>query len=159
MVRRVNDLLMPLVDWRVYALGVFVFGFVPGFFLRLIVLLYPPSDARRAELVAELYVIPRWRRPMFVAEQLETALFEGPGERLAHRRRERARDAVETLGSFLNSGFEIRFFTVTLLRRKPVVELVNYETGQGVWIKIPAGAVVHDCDGVIRVRGANEKLR
>ena len=31
----------------------------------------------RIELVAELYAVPRIQRPLWVAEQLETALFEG----------------------------------------------------------------------------------
>ena len=46
-----------------------VFGFAPGFCLRLIVLAYPRSDPRRAELIAELYAVPRVQRPLGVAEQ------------------------------------------------------------------------------------------
>jgi hypothetical protein len=41
------------------------------------VLAYPRDDPRRAELIAELYAVPRIQRPLWVAEQLETALFEG----------------------------------------------------------------------------------
>jgi len=58
-----------------------VFGFAPGVCLRLIVLAYPRTDPRREELIAELYRVPRIQRPLWVAEQLEVALFEG----LAHR--------------------------------------------------------------------------
>ena len=58
-----------------------VFGFAPGFVLRLLVLAYPRSDPRRRELISELYAVPRIQRPLWVAEQLEVALFEG----LAHR--------------------------------------------------------------------------
>ena len=58
-----------------------VFGFAPGFCLRLIVLAYPRSDPRRTELMAELYAVPRIERPLWVAEQVEVALFEG----LPHR--------------------------------------------------------------------------
>ena len=54
-----------------------VFGFAPGACLRLIVLLYPRGHPRRAELIAELYTVPRVERPLWVAEQLEVALFEG----------------------------------------------------------------------------------
>jgi Protein of unknown function (DUF3761) len=60
-----------------------LFGFAPGFFLHLIVLAYPRSDPRRRELIAELYVIPRRERPLWVAEQLATALFEGLGRRVS----------------------------------------------------------------------------
>jgi len=69
------------------------FGFAPGFCLRLIVLLYPVGHPRRKELVAELYVIKRPLRPLFVAEQLETALFEGIKERrkAGRDKQERAR--------------------------------------------------------------------
>ncbi len=59
-----------------------VFGFAPGFCLRLIVLAYPRSDPRRTELIAELYAVPRIQRPLWVAEQLEVGLFEGLGHRI-----------------------------------------------------------------------------
>ena len=59
-----------------------LFGFIPGFCLRLIVLAYPSDDPRRKELVAELYVMSRLERPVWVAEQLEVALFEGVGRRI-----------------------------------------------------------------------------
>lgn len=67
-----------------------VFGFAPGFVLRLIVKLYPRDDLRRRELVAELYTIPRLERPLWVAEQVETALFEGLGTRQQLRIQRRA---------------------------------------------------------------------
>ncbi|MGH2843465.1 MAG: hypothetical protein ACRDKL_07770, partial [Solirubrobacteraceae bacterium] len=61
------------------------------------VLAYPRTDPRRAELIAELYAVTRIQRPLWVAEQLEVALFEGLGNRLAqairqltHRHRARA---------------------------------------------------------------------
>jgi hypothetical protein len=67
-----------------------VFGFFPGFVLRLIILLYPADDPRRRELVAELYVLGRMERIEWVFQQLETALFEGVSTRLARRRSRRA---------------------------------------------------------------------
>lgn len=69
------ELLEAVSFWPILLL-VIVFGFAPGFCLRLIVLVYPRSDPRRAELIAELYAIPRIQRPLWVAEQLGVALFE-----------------------------------------------------------------------------------
>jgi len=63
-----------------------VFGFAPGFVLRLIVKLYPKNDPRRRELVAELYALPHLMRPIWVAEQIETAMFEGASARTSRRR-------------------------------------------------------------------------
>ncbi|MFG1643884.1 PadR family transcriptional regulator [Amycolatopsis sp. NPDC049252] len=60
------------------------FGF-PRIRLRVTVLLYPKGDGRRRELLAELYVMPRFARPFWVAEQFETAL-------LAAERAEAARE-------------------------------------------------------------------
>jgi hypothetical protein len=75
------ELLDTVISWPTLLLVLLVFGFAPGFCLRLIVLAYPRSDPRRAELIAELYAVPRVQRPLWVAEQLEVALFEG----IAHR--------------------------------------------------------------------------
>jgi hypothetical protein len=74
-------------------LALAVFGFAPGFFLRLIVLTYPCDAPRRKELIAELYTIPRRWRPFWVAEQLEVGLFEGLPQRISAinvRRKSRA---------------------------------------------------------------------
>ena len=76
-----TELLDTVASWPSLLLVVVVFGFAPGFCLRLLVLAYPRSDPRRTELIAELYTVPRIHRPLWVAEQLETALFEG----LPHR--------------------------------------------------------------------------
>jgi hypothetical protein len=78
-----TELLHTIASWPSLLLVVLVFGFAPGFCLRLIVLTYPRSDPRRTELIAELYTVPRIQRPLWVAEQLETALFEGVPHRLA----------------------------------------------------------------------------
>lgn len=67
-----------------------VFGFFPGFVLRLLVLLYPADDPRRKELVAELYMLGRMERVEWVFQQLETALFEGVSARREQRRSERS---------------------------------------------------------------------
>ncbi len=78
-----TELLHTVASWPSLLLVVLVFGFAPGFCLRLLVLAYPRSDPRRTELIAELYTVPRIQRPLWVAEQLETALFEGVPHRLA----------------------------------------------------------------------------
>lgn len=78
----VAELLDGLASWPTFLLAVVVYGFAPGFLLRLIVLIYERDDPRRAELVAELYAVPRLKRPFWVAEQLETALFDGLAPRI-----------------------------------------------------------------------------
>lgn len=59
-----------------------LFGVAPGFVLRLIVLAFHPEDPRRYELRGELYAVPRWERPFWVAEQIEIAISEGLWGRL-----------------------------------------------------------------------------
>jgi hypothetical protein len=71
-----------LLSWQSFVLAVVVFGFAPGAFLRLIVLAFHRDDPRRAELIAELYVVPRVERPFWVMQQLEVALFEGVWDRI-----------------------------------------------------------------------------
>ena len=63
-------------------IALLVFGFAPGAILRMIVLVFPPEDPRRRELLAELHAVPRIERPFWVVEQLEVALFEGLWERI-----------------------------------------------------------------------------
>ncbi|MDY7102133.1 MAG: hypothetical protein S0880_13180 [Actinomycetota bacterium] len=70
-------------DWRTLLAALAVFGFLPGVFLRMIVLVYPKDHPRRRELVAELYVVPRLERPFWVVQQLEVSLFEGLPARLS----------------------------------------------------------------------------
>jgi diguanylate cyclase (GGDEF)-like protein len=79
----VIELLEAVAFWPNLALVIVVFGFAPGFVLRLIVLAYHRSDPRRDELIAELYAVPRIQRPLWVAQQLEVALFEGLGHRVS----------------------------------------------------------------------------
>ena len=71
--------------WPGLLLILLVFGFLPGFTLRLLVLIYPKDDARRKELLAELYALPWHERPLFTAQQLETVVFEGIPLRWAAR--------------------------------------------------------------------------
>jgi hypothetical protein len=79
----VMELLDAIVSWRTFFIALLVFGFAPGALLRLIVLAFPRDDPRRQELLAELPTVARTERPFWVFEQLERALFEGIGERVA----------------------------------------------------------------------------
>ncbi len=60
-----------------FCLALVIFGFAPGLALSLILRLLPRDDPRRRELHAELYAVPRWERPFWVAEQFEVALRQG----------------------------------------------------------------------------------
>jgi len=64
-----------------FALAVLIFGFAPGIVLAGIVRLIPDVD-RRLELQAELYEVPRWERPFWVAQQFEVALRIGLAPRV-----------------------------------------------------------------------------
>ncbi len=84
-----DALILHVVAWPALSCTLLVFGFAPGAVLRLTVLLYGRDHPRRRELLAELYGVPRIERPFWVAEQLEVALFEGLGGRLAAWRAKR----------------------------------------------------------------------
>lgn len=72
-----TDLLDALVSPWDFMLVLVIFGAAPRLVLRLLLRIYPPGHRRRRELMAELAAIPRWERPLWVVEQLETALAEG----------------------------------------------------------------------------------
>ena len=73
-----------------------IFGLLPGLLLRLIVHMYPRKSPIRREIVAELYHIPRWERPFWVLEQLETAFCEGLPLRLRQLPRLRRRTTTRS---------------------------------------------------------------
>lgn len=76
-----------------------VWGLAPGFVNRLFARLYPMRDERRREMVAELYAVPRWEQPFWVAQQAERAISEGLPARL-HQREERRRLASGRTGAY-----------------------------------------------------------
>jgi hypothetical protein len=86
MVEIVEFLQTPDALWLLL-LAVLLFGVAPGLVLRLLLLVYPRSDPRRRELLAEMRAIPYFERPLFVGEQFETVLCEG----VPHRARSLAR--------------------------------------------------------------------
>jgi hypothetical protein len=90
-------------SWKTLLLVLFVFGTAPGLVLRFLVLAYPKGHPRRRELVAQLYTIPRGMRPLWVAEQVEVALFEGVPHRWRARRMSLNRRLVGFWGSLVAS--------------------------------------------------------
>lgn len=78
----IGDLLGSAGGLGALGLSVLVFGFAPGIVLAVIVRLIPDVD-RRLELQAELYEVPRWERPFWVAQQFEVALRIGLSPRVA----------------------------------------------------------------------------
>lgn len=81
-------------DWRVLLLVVVAFGLAPGVVLRLLVRAYPRDHPRREELLGELYAMDFVKRPLWVAQQIETAVFEG----LPARRQFGAAQPLEEIG-------------------------------------------------------------
>lgn len=73
MISRLIELSFP---WGALAAAILVFGYFPGLVLSLVMKVYHRDDPRRAELQAELYAVPRWERPFWVAEQFELATRE-----------------------------------------------------------------------------------
>lgn len=84
-----TDLVVSVARWPFFLLLLAIFGIAPGLFLRLLGHAWPRSHPRRAELRAELHAVPYLLRPFWVAEQLETAIFDGFGARLRERRLQR----------------------------------------------------------------------
>lgn len=74
--------LLTYLSWRSALLVLAVFGFAPGAVLRIVVLAFHRDDPRRAEMLGELRAVPFLERPLWVAQQLEVAVFEGLGERI-----------------------------------------------------------------------------
>lgn len=79
-----SDLVGAVASWRALLGSLLIFGFAPGAITRVLALAFRKEDPRRAELLGELYAVPRWERPLWVAQQLEVAIFEGIGSRLSH---------------------------------------------------------------------------
>ena len=79
------------VALQTFALALLVFGFAPGLALRMLLRAWPKGHARRRELHAEFRAIDYHKRPLWVFEQLETALFDGLPARVRHRRQRAAR--------------------------------------------------------------------
>ncbi len=81
-------------DWTLLLLAILIFGLAPGVVLRLVLKAYPTGHSRREELLAELYAMNWAARPFWVAQQLETAIFEGLPARRARAAVTKATDAA-----------------------------------------------------------------
>jgi hypothetical protein len=139
-------------------LAVLVFGFAPGFILRLLVKIYPRKDPRRDELTAQLYVLPRLERPFFVAEQFETVLFEGLPHRISawrrrgsKRTRQRVDRATRRTARQLSRHVrlvdgspvtKIAVTTIVAVISFPVTDMIFSEFDQQFAMVIGVGAVV-----------------
>jgi tetratricopeptide (TPR) repeat protein len=133
-----------------------VFGFFPGFVLRLLVLLYPADDPRRRELVAELYVLGRMERVEWVFQQLETALFEGISARLERRRAAKKAPAEEETPATDEESEAVR-------RRRFLAEAAALSVGarvlgSGSWVAAPVPSRIGMTD-VRQVEAATRALR
>lgn len=134
-----------IISWRALVAAVVVIGFAPRAVLRVIVLAFGRSDPRRRELLGELDSVPRWERPLWVAEQLEVALAEGIGNRLAraYRRWAPARKTAEwwcrEKNDFLHTSYTVghtltsdSYFTI-LVYLLVLVPGIGRWVGYGTW--------------------------
>jgi hypothetical protein len=75
---------------RGLAVSLVVFAIAPGVVLRCLLLAWPRDDPVRAELLADLAMLPFRERPFFVASQIPNAVFDGLATRIRVARRSRA---------------------------------------------------------------------
>jgi hypothetical protein len=97
----VNDILQTVIATPfgvllpVLGLVLLIWGVAPGLVVRLASLGFHREDPRRKEMIAELYVVPRWEQPLWVAQQVERSVTEGLGGRLIDAGRGRLWDRWE----------------------------------------------------------------
>jgi hypothetical protein len=166
-----TDLVGVLRDWRL-GLGIMLmFGTAPGLVLRLLLCMYPKGHPRRDELLAELYHLRYLERPLFVAQQMETALFEGMSARRRTRETKGRPDLLHLQPmshldpSFTNLAVWINR-TVERLRQAPQTVFVLDDPPFGntsAWAKSLAGDLrwpLFEGEGVMaRKRAAERVLR
>lgn len=164
------ELVEAVVSWQTLLAVLLVFGVAPGVVLRLIVLLYPKGHPRRNELVAELYVVPRWERPLFVAEQLEVGLTEALPLRVRVARSQRA-ELMRCLGNRDQLRLRrVRALMSTLLAHLALTGLFFATGVMGVesilgWVIVtgPGAAAVFTDRGIVHrratIRTARQRVR
>lgn len=74
--------LCELVGLKVLVSSVLIYGVVPGAVLRILLTAWPKGDPVRAELLADLAMLPYRQRLLFVASQIPNAICDGLGARL-----------------------------------------------------------------------------
>lgn len=85
-----SEILAILLSPRALAVGLLLLLFAPGLLLQCLIKVYPYDDPRRVELLAELRAIPLTERPIWVLEQVETALLDGLPSRVRQLRQRRS---------------------------------------------------------------------
>jgi len=97
-----------------------VFGFAPTTILRVLVKAWPKNDPRRRELMAEIQTIAYWERPLWVFEQIESALFDGLRVRFRHR------NPISVLSAYAIVLLELAFFPVVYVAGKYLSSLAAW---------------------------------
>ena len=131
--------------WSTLLYALLVFGFMPGFVLRLLVLIYPKGDLRRVDLMAELYVVPRIERPFYVAEQIETVLFEGVPERIKRIKLKsiKSEEGDDPLNGVDEASEDVDYFTpVTDPARDLVIKRFSMIRGQRASVQLSRAHVL-----------------
>jgi hypothetical protein len=147
-----------IISWRALVAAVVVIGFAPRAVLRVIVLAFGRSDPRRRELLGELDSVPRWERPLWVAEQLEVALAEGIGSRLARvcRRWAPARRTAEwwrrEKDDFLHTSYTFGYTLTSNSYFTILIYLLVLVPGTGKWIACGTWSLVGEAMAWCRQR-------
>ncbi len=111
---------------RTLVVALVLFGFVPGLALRCVSRAWPKGHSRRAELRGEMLSIDYIKRPLWVCEQLETALLDGLPARW-NERRDRSTAAQISATSALDRHREVARANIShLLGSNLPVDLVIF---------------------------------
>jgi hypothetical protein len=85
------------LGWKGLLITCIIFGFAPRLCLRIISKAWPKGDPTRQAIIADLVMVPAWRRPIYVFEQLENALSDGLPTRWRERQWQRRTTASRTI--------------------------------------------------------------
>jgi hypothetical protein len=117
-----------------FGLALLIFGVLPGPVLRFLLAFYPKDHPRRAQIRGDFDAISEyWKRPFFVAETLELAVFEGLCQRVQQIDRWRLIEAV--LVGFLPVGISY----ASVYAARGVVELIGL---RGITTTVTIGVTV-----------------
>ncbi|MFD1716018.1 hypothetical protein ACFSBZ_16205 [Amnibacterium flavum] len=122
-----------------------VWGIAPGLVLRLASLCFEKEDPKRREMIAELYVVPRWDQPLWVAQQVERSLMDGLGGRVIDAGRGRLWDRWEYMDGIAMNAMAPDTFEIPEQRHKDQIrvgDLVKVgfdsfrEGGERMWVEV-----------------------